>query len=148
MSGSINKVILVGNLGANPEIKILPSGYQVVSLRLATTDDWVDQNTGAKRERTEWHSVSVFSKNAASYADNFLQKGDRVYVEGKLRTRQWEDQNGTRKSSVDIVIGSFSGQLIGLTKRNATHTTPKTTPTVSESEPATWPENANDTIPF
>jgi len=138
MSGSINKVILVGNLGANPEIKILPSGYKVVSLRLATSDNWVDQNTGAQRERTEWHSVSVFDKNAASYADNFLQKGDRVYAEGRLQTRQWEDQNGTRKFSVEVVISSISGQLIGLTTRKATNTTPT----------ITTPVNINDTIPF
>ena len=138
MSGSINKVILVGNLGTNPEIKILPSGYKVANLRLATSDNWVGQNTGAKRERTAWHSVSVVDKNAASYADNFLQKGDRVYVEGKLQTRQWEDQNGTRKFSVEVVISSIGGQLIGLTTRKATNVTPI----------ITTPVNINDTIPF
>mgnify|MGYP006127990329 FL=1 len=146
MAGSINKVILIGNLGANPELKTLPSGQKVANLRVATSDNWVDQNTGEKRERTEWHSVSVFDKNAASYADNFLHKGDKVYVEGRLQTRQWEDQNGTRKYNTEVIVNSIGGQLIGLTTRIAIDVIP--TPATPESKSTTPPENINDTIPF
>jgi len=146
MAGSINKVILIGNLGANPELKTLPSGQKVANLRVATSDNWVDQNTGEKRQRTEWHSVSVFDKNAASYADNSLHKGDKVYVEGRLQTRQWEDQNGTRKYSTEVIVNSIGGQLTGLKTRNAFDDLARPVP--AEDKAIVTIDNINDIIPF
>ena len=119
MAGSINKVILVGNLGADPEIRDLPSGQKVANLRLATSEQWTDRATGEKRERTEWHSVSVFNQNAVGFAENYLRKGSKIYVEGQLQTRKWQDQTGQDKYSTEVVISTFGGQLTGLSSSGA-----------------------------
>jgi len=146
MSGSVNKVILIGNLGADPEVKSLSSGQKVVNLRVATSDNWTDKNTGEKRERTEWHLVSVFSQNAATYAEDYLSKGDKVYVEGKLQTRKWEDQSGVVRYSTEVLINSIGGQLNGLSTSNKAGELIK--PKAPENESTTTPENINDIIPF
>ena len=146
MSGSVNKVILIGNLGADPEVKSLSSGQKVVNLRVATSDNWTDKNTGEKRERTEWHLVSVFSQNAATYAEDYLSKGDKVYVEGKLQTRKWEDQSGVTRYSTEVLINSIGGQLNGLSTRKVTGDLIKPKEPGNESD--TTPDNINDIIPF
>jgi len=119
MAGSVNKVILVGNLGAAPEIRSLPSGQKVLSLSVATNETWTDRTTGEKRDRTGWHRVSVFNQNAVSFAESFLQKGSKVYIEGQLQTRKWQDQSGQDRYSTEVVVNTFGGQLIGLSSNQS-----------------------------
>ena len=111
MAGSVNKVILIGNLGKDPEIRTLGSGDRVANLRLATTESWRDKNSGERKEKTEWHSVVIFNDNIVKVAEQYLKKGSSVYVEGALQTRKWTDQQGQEKYSTEIVIQRFNGQL-------------------------------------
>ena len=111
MAGSVNKVILVGNLGADPEIRRLNSGDPVVNLRIATSESWRDKNTGERREKTEWHQVVIFNDNLAKVAENYLKKGAKVYLEGQLQTRQWEDQSGQKRYTTEIVVQAFEGNI-------------------------------------
>lgn len=104
MAGSVNKVIIVGNLGADPEVKSFQNGGKVCNLRIATSESWKDRNTGEKKERTEWHSVSIFSEGLAGVAERFLRKGSKVYIEGQLRTRKWQDQSGNDRYSTEVVL--------------------------------------------
>ena len=114
MAGSVNKVIIVGNLGTDPEVRDLPSGQKVANLRVATSEQWTDRASGEKRERTEWHTVSVFDQNAAQYAQNYLKKGSKVYIEGRVETRKWQDQSGADRYSTEIIVNQIGGKLIGL----------------------------------
>ena len=114
MAGSVNKVIIVGNLGADPETRNLPSGQVVANLRIATSDKWTDRASGEGRERTEWHTVSIFDQNSAQYAQNYLRKGGKVYVEGRLETRKWQTPTGEDRYSTEIVVAQIGGKLIGL----------------------------------
>jgi len=111
MGGSVNKVILVGNLGADPEIRRTQDGRPIVNLRLATTDTWRDKTTGERRERTEWHRVVIFNENLAKVAEQYLKKGSKIYVEGQLQTRKWQDQQGQDRYSTEVVLQGFSSQL-------------------------------------
>jgi single-strand DNA-binding protein len=111
MAGSVNKVILVGNLGADPEIRRLNSGDPVVSLRIATSESWRDKNSGERKERTEWHSVVIFNDNLAKVAEQYLKKGAKVYIEGQLQTRKWQDQTGNDRYTTEIVLTKFRGDL-------------------------------------
>jgi single-strand DNA-binding protein len=111
MAGSVNKVILVGNLGRDPEVRKLPSGDPVVNLRIATSETWRDRQSGEKRERTEWHSVAIFNDNLAKIAENYLRKGTRVFIEGQLQTRKWQDQTGNDRYTTEIVLQKFRGDL-------------------------------------
>jgi single-strand DNA-binding protein len=110
MSGSVNKVILVGNLGRDPEIRSLPSGDRMVQLSVATSETWRDRNSGERKERTEWHRVVIFNDNLVKVAENFLRKGSKVYIEGALQTRKYE-QGGQEKYSTEIVLQKFRGEL-------------------------------------
>ena len=114
MTGSVNKVILIGNLGADPEIRNFQSGSRVCSLRLATSRVWNDQDTGERREKTEWHSLSIFDENAIKYAKDFLKKGSKVFCEGKLENRKWQDAAGNDRYSTEVCIRPVSGKLIDL----------------------------------
>lgn len=116
MSGSVNKVILVGNLGADPEVRSLPSGSPVVNLRIATSERWRDRNTGEPRERTEWHRVVIFSEGLAKVAQNYLRKGSKVYIEGQLQTRKWE-KDGQDQYTTEIVLQGFNSTLTMLDGR-------------------------------
>lgn len=111
MAGSVNKVILIGNLGRDPEIRSLNSGDRVCNLRIATSESWRDKSSGERKEKTEWHSVVIFNDNIVKVAENYLKKGSTVYVEGSLQTRKWTDQQGVEKYSTEIVIQRFNGQL-------------------------------------
>ena len=104
MAGSVNKVIIVGNLGADPEVKSFQNGGKVCNLRIATSESWKDKNTGEKQERTEWHSVAIFSEGLAGVAERFLRKGRKVYIEGQLRTRKWQDASGNDRYSTEVVL--------------------------------------------
>lgn len=111
MAGSVNKVILVGNLGADPEVRNLPSGGKVVNLSIATSENWKDKNTGERREKTEWHRVVIFSEGLTRVAESYLKKGSKVYIEGQLQTRKWQDQSGADKYSTEVVLQGFNSNL-------------------------------------
>jgi single-strand DNA-binding protein len=111
MAGSVNKVILIGNLGRDPEVRRLNSGQPVVNLRIATSENWRDKTTGERQERTEWHSVVIFNENLAKVAEQYLKKGSKVYVEGQLQTRKWQDQSGQERYTTEIVLQRFRGEL-------------------------------------
>ncbi|MBN9309719.1 MAG: single-stranded DNA-binding protein [Devosia sp.] len=117
MAGSVNKVILVGNLGAEPEVRNLPSGGKVVNLSVATSDQWRDKNTGERKERTEWHRVVIFSEGLVRVAEQYLHKGSKVYIEGALQTRKWQDQSGQDKYSTEVVLQGFNSTLTMLDGR-------------------------------
>jgi single-strand DNA-binding protein len=116
MAGSVNKVILVGNLGADPEIRRTQDGRPIANLRIATSETWRDRNTGERRERTEWHRVVVFSEGLAKVVEQYLKKGARVYIEGQLQTRKWQDQQGQDRYSTEVVLQGFNAQLVMLDK--------------------------------
>ncbi|MBY8337621.1 single-stranded DNA-binding protein [Alteriqipengyuania sp. NZ-12B] len=111
MAGSLNKVMLIGNLGADPEIRSFQNGGKVANLRIATSEQWKDRNTGERQERTEWHTVAIFSEGLVNVVERFLKKGSKVYIEGKLQTRKWQDQNGQDRYSTEVVLRGFDGTL-------------------------------------
>lgn len=117
MVGSINKVILVGNLGADPRVSTTQSGSKIVNLSIATSDSWKDKLSGERKERTEWHRVVVFNSQLAEVAEKYLRKGSKVYIEGQLQTRKWEDANGQEKYSTEVVLQNFSSTLVMLDGR-------------------------------
>ncbi|QHQ34517.1 single-stranded DNA-binding protein [Algicella marina] len=111
MAGSLNKVMLIGNLGADPEIRSFQNGGKVCNLRVATSERWRDRNSGENRERTEWHTVAIFNERLADLAQQYLKKGSKVYLEGKLETRKWQDQSGQDRYSTEVVIRNFGGEM-------------------------------------
>lgn len=117
MSGSVNKVILVGNLGSDPEIRRMNSGDQVATLSIATSETWKDKNTGERKDRTEWHKVVIFNENLVKVVEQYLKKGAKVFIEGQLQTRKWQDQNGIDRFTTEIVLQNFRGQLQMLDSR-------------------------------
>ncbi len=112
MAGSINKVILVGNLGADPKISNTAGGSKIVNLSIATSDNWTDKNSGERKERTEWHRVVIFNTALANVAERYLHKGSKVYLEGQLQTRKWEDSNGQERYTTEVIVPNFSGSLV------------------------------------
>ena len=117
MAGSVNKVILIGNLGRDPEIRSLQDGNKVANLSLATSDTWRDKNTGERRERTEWHRVVIFNEHLIKVAQNYLKKGSKIYIEGQLQTRKWQDQSGQDKYCTEVVLRRYRGELTMLDSR-------------------------------
>lgn len=118
MAGSLNKVMLIGNLGRDPEVRTFQNGGKVCNLRIATSETWKDRNTGERRERTEWHSVAVFSEGLVRVCEQYLRKGSKVFVEGQLQTRKWQDQSGNDRYSTEIVLQGFNGTLTMLDGRD------------------------------
>jgi single-strand DNA-binding protein len=118
MAGSVNKVILVGNLGRDPETRRLASGDPVVNLRIATSESWKDKMSGERKEKTEWHSVVIYNENLARVAEQYLRKGSKVYIEGQLQTRKWADQSGVEKYTTEVVLQRFRGELTLLDGRS------------------------------
>jgi len=117
MAGSVNKVILVGNLGADPEVRQTQDGRPIVNLRVATSESWRDKATGERREKTEWHRVVIFNENLARVAEQYLKKGSKVYLEGSLQTRKWQDQSGQDRYSTEVVLQQYRGELTMLDGR-------------------------------
>jgi single-strand DNA-binding protein len=118
MAGSVNKVILVGNLGADPEVRYTQDNRPIVHLRVATSDSWKDKATGERKERTEWHRVTIFSEGLAKVAQQYLKKGSKIYLEGQLQTRKWQDQQGQDRYSTEVVLQGFNAQLQMLDRAN------------------------------
>ena len=148
MAGSVNKVILVGNLGKDPEVRRMTSGEPVVNLSVATSDNWRDKATGERKERTEWHRVVIFNENLAKVAEQYLRKGAKVYLEGQLQTRKWTDKDGAERYSTEVVLQRFRGELVMLDSRGDSGGAPARTS--ASSEPATSFERneMDDEIPF
>src|SRR6202035_231296 len=119
MAGSVNKVILVGNLGADPEIRRTQDGRPIANLRLATSESWKDKTSGERREKTEWHRVVIFNENLCKIAEQYLKKGSKVYLEGALQTRKWQDQSGQERYSTEVVLQGFRGELTLLDRAGA-----------------------------
>jgi len=117
MAGSLNKVMLIGNLGRDPEVRSFQNGGKVCNLRIATSETWKDRNTGERRERTEWHSVAIFNEGLVRVAEQFLRKGSKVYIEGQLQTRKWQDQSGQDRYSTEVVLQGFGSTLTMLDGR-------------------------------
>jgi single-strand DNA-binding protein len=118
MAGSVNKVILIGNLGRDPEVRTFQNGGKVCNLRIATSETWKDRATGERREKTEWHSVAIFQEGLVRVAEQYLRKGSKVYIEGQLQTRKWQDQSGQDRYSTEIVLQGFGGTLVMLDGRS------------------------------
>ena len=118
MAGSVNKVILVGNLGQDPEVRSFQNGGKVCNLTVATSERWKDRNTGDQRERTEWHRVAIFSEGLANVAERYLRKGSKVYIEGQLETRKWQDQNSQDRYTTEIVLRNFNSSMVMLDGRS------------------------------
>jgi single-strand DNA-binding protein len=117
MAGSVNKVILIGNLGRDPEVRNFPNGGKVCNLRIATSENWKDRNTGERRERTEWHSVAIFSEPLVRVAEQYLRKGSKIYIEGQLETRKWQDQSGAERYTTEVVLRPYTSTLTMLDGR-------------------------------
>ena len=111
MAGSVNKVIIVGNLGRDPEVRTFPNGGKVVNLRIATSETWRDKSTGERKEKTEWHSVAIFNEALGKIAEQYLKKGSTVYIEGQLETRKWQDQSGADRYTTEVVLRQYRGEL-------------------------------------
>jgi len=147
MAGSINKVILVGNIGQEPQVRTMQSGQKVVSFSLATSDRWRDRQTGEQKEQTEWHRVVIFNPSLVDVAERMLQKGTKLYLEGSLRTRKWQNQQGVDTFTTEVVLNPYSGQMVILSGAKAMDGS-------SESAPASAPreevniEDIADDIPF
>lgn len=118
MAGSVNKVILIGNLGRDPEVRSFQNGGKVCNLRIATSENWKDKNTGERREKTEWHTVAIFNEGLVRIAEQYLKKGSKVYIEGQLQTRKWQDQSGADRYSTEVVLQGFGGTLTMLDGRD------------------------------
>ena len=117
MAGSINKVIIIGNLGSDPEVRNFPNGGKVCNLSIATSENWKDRNTGERREKTEWHRIAIFSEPLVRVAEQYLRKGSKVYLEGQLETRKWQDQSGADRYSTEVVLRPYRSELTMLDSR-------------------------------
>lgn len=151
MAGSVNKVIIVGNLGRDPEVRNFPGGGRVCNLRIATSENWKDRESGERKERTEWHSVAIFSEPLARIAEQYLRKGSKVYIEGQLETRKWQDQSGQDRYTTEIVLRPYRGELTLLDGKSEGGTPYR------ENDPpqgdgygagGTMPRDLDDEIPF
>ena len=155
MAGSINKVILVGNLGADPVVSNTQNGAKVVNLRLATSDSWKDKTTGERKEKTEWHRIVIFNSALADTAERYLRKGSKVYVEGQLQTRSWKDNNGNDRYTTEVVLQNYAGTLMMLDGRNSDGSSAEMNDVFSSSPSSGWdnsaataPSDLDDDIPF
>lgn len=151
MAGSVNKVILVGNLGRDPEVRMTQDGTKIVNLSVATSEQWRDRETQERKERTEWHRVVVFNEKLADVADKYLRKGSKIYVEGNLQTRKWTDQNGQEKYTTEVVVPRFRGEITMLDAKGqggSSEVEFSGTPSTSAREPAPSLGAIDDEIPF
>ncbi len=153
MAGSINKVILVGNIGTDPQVRTTSNGQKVVNFSLATSDRWKDRQTGEQKEQTEWHRIVIFNSNLADVAERMLQKGTKLYIEGQLKTRKWQNQQGQDVYTTEIVLNQFSGQLVILSGAKAMDGGDYSSQNTSGQNTSSAPEEINvsqigDDIPF
>jgi len=148
MAGSINKVILVGNIGQEPQVRTMQSGQKVVSFSLATSDRWRDRQTGEQKEQTEWHRVVIFNPSLVDVAERMLQKGTKLYLEGALRTRKWQNQQGVDTFTTEVVLNPYSGQMVILSGAKAVDGASESAPVASAPREEVNIEDIADDIPF
>ncbi len=150
MSGSVNKVIIIGNLGRDPEVRRFPAGGMVVNLRIATSESWRDKQTGERKERTEWHSVAIFDEGIAKVAEQYLRKGSTIYIEGQLETRKWQDQSGADRYSTEVVLRPFRSALtmIGAKREGGEDESPQGQSGGAPSGGRSDMDDMNSEIPF
>lgn len=153
MAGSINKVILVGNIGNDPQVRTTSNGQKIVNLSLATSDRWKDRQTGEQKEQTEWHRIVIFNSNLADVAERMLQKGTKLYIEGQLKTRKWQNQQGQDVYTTEIVLNQFSGQMVILSGAKTMDGGDYSSQNTTEQHTSSAPEEINvsqigDDIPF
>lgn len=148
MAGSVNKVIIIGNLGRDPEIRSMPNGDRVANLSVATSESWKDKSSGERKEKTEWHRVTIFNDNIVKVVESYVKKGSTVYIEGALQTRKWTDQQGVEKYSTEIVVSRFKGELTMLGGRNESGGEVKQEYTPQEASKPIPSYDLNDDIPF
>lgn len=152
MAGSVNKVILVGNLGADPEIRRMPDGRPVANLRIATSETWRDKATGERREKTEWHRVVIFNEGLCRIAEQYLKKGSKVYLEGQLQTRKWQDQSGQDRYTTEVVLQNYNSVLTMLDSRRDGTAAPDPSSDFGQTGPMaggkTFDKEIDDEIPF
>ena len=153
MAGSVNKVILVGNLGRDPEVRTMQNGGKIVNLRIATSETWRDKQSGERRDKTEWHSVAIFNENLAKVAEQYLRKGSTVYIEGALETRKWQDQSGQDRYSTEVVLKAFRGELtlLGGRQDDGQDDAPRQSSTARTADRAQRPpvdDDLDSAIPF
>jgi len=149
MAGSVNKVILVGNLGRDPEVRRTQANDAIVNLSVATSENWRDKQTGERREKTEWHRVVIFNENLAKVAENYLRKGSKVYLEGQLQTRKYTDKDGAEKYSTEVVLSRFRCELVLLDSRGDRENAPARNGGMTHEAPASFERNEmDDEIPF
>ena len=148
MAGSVNKVILVGNLGKDPEVRRMTSGDPIVNLSIATSESWRDKSSGERKEKTEWHRVVIFNKNLAEVAEKYLRKGSKVYLEGALQTRKWTDKDGAEKYSTEVVLQNFNGTLVMLDSRGGEGGGARVSGGASEAPASFQRDEMDDEIPF
>ena len=148
MAGSVNKVILVGNLGADPEIKRTQDGRPIANLSVATSDSWRDKATGERKEKTEWHRVVIFSEGLCKIAEQYLKKGAKVYLEGQLQTRKWQDKDGKDRYSTEVVLQNFNSTLTMLDSQRHEPNRPEDGATARPATGARRNDDMNDDIPF
>lgn len=146
--GSINKVILVGNLGRDPEIRSMPNGDRIANLSIATSETWRDKSSGERKEKTEWHRVVIFNDNIVKVVENYVKKGSTVYIEGALQTRKWTDQQGVEKYSTEIVVSRFKGELTILGGRSEGGSSGGERTQTQQSDGHRESYDLNDDIPF
>ena len=139
MAGSVNKVMLLGNLGQDPVVRTSQDGNKIVQLSIATSDRWKDRNSGEQREKTEWHRVVIFNENLSNIAEQYLKKGSTVFIEGQLQTRKWQDQNGIDKYTTEVVLGRFRGELAMIGSRSDS-------PNISDTQDHISEHNASNEI--
>ena len=148
MAGSVNKVILVGNLGRDPEIRSMPNGDRIANLSIATSETWRDKSSGERKERTEWHRIVIFNDNIVKVVENYVKKGSTVYIEGALQTRKWTDQQGVEKYSTEIVVSRFKGELTMLGGRSEGGSSGGEQTQTQQSQGHSESYDLNDDIPF
>ena len=148
MSGSVNKVILIGHLGRDPEVRSFPNGGKVVNLRLATSEAWRDKASGERKERTEWHSVAIFNEALAKVAEQYTRKGSKVYLEGQLETRKWQDQSGADKYTTEVVLRPFNSSLVLLDAKGGDDAEPPRDYATDQEDSAGRADDVDDDLPF
>ena len=148
MAGSVNKVVLIGNLGKDPEVRRMTSGEPVVNLSVATSETWKDKNSGERKERTEWHRVVIYNENLAKVAEQYLRKGSKVYLEGSLQTRKWTDKDGAEKYSTEVVLQRFRGELVMLDTRGGEGGGSRERTGAGEAPASFQRDEMEDEIPF
>ena len=146
MAGSVNKVIIVGNLGKDPEVRTFPNGGKVCNFPVATSETWRDRNSGEKQERTQWHNIAIFSEPLVNIAERFLKKGSKIFVEGQLETRKWQDNTGADRYSTEVVLRPYKGELTLLDNKPETDNTQRES--LSESTTSVMPQNLENSPSF